>query len=230
MQNDASARSHSSRNTETWYLEEAMAGPLIRSAHLGQRKLYKKGEFLYHQEEVSTRFFFILSGRVQVSIFDEGGGELVLEVMGRWALCGEADAFDCLPRFSAAVAVEDVEVIVFDANQMERVFGTNPDLAVALLRIASLKQRVLGRRLQHLASPKPERRIFELLSRMADLYGTEKNGVIVIGITLTHEQISAMTGASRVTVTRTLSRLREEGVIAIHERQFHILDLSRLDK
>ena len=217
------------KNTETWYLEEVMAGPLIRLAHLGRRRIYKKGEFLYRQEEVSSTFFFILSGRVQVSIFREDGGEFVLEVMGRWALCGEADAFEQAPRFSAAVAAENTEVIVFDAASMEPVFASHPELAVALLRIASLKQRVLGRRLQHLASPKPEKRIFELLNRLAELYGTEQEGAIVIGITLTHEQISAMTGASRVTVTRTLSRLREEGVLAIYDRQFHILDLSRLD-
>lgn len=218
------------RNTETWYLEESIAGPLIRLAHLGQRRVYKKGEFLYHQEEISSHFFFILSGRAQVSVFREDGSEFVLEVMGRWALCGEADAFEHAPRFSAAVAAEETEVIVFDASSMEQVFSSHPELAVALLRIASLKQRVLGRRLHHLASPKPEKRIFELLNRLAELYGTERDGAIVIGITLTHEQISAMTGASRVTVTRTLTRLREEGVLAIHDRLFHILDLSRLDR
>lgn len=221
---------HTTRSTETWYLEEGIAGPLIRLAHLGHRRVYKKGEFLYHQEEVSSQFFFILSGRVQVSIFGEDGGEFVLEVMGRWALCGEADAFERSPRFSAAAAVEETEVIAFDVGTMEQVFASHPELAIALLRIASLKQRVLGRRLQHLASPKPEKRIFELLNRLAELYGREEDGAIIIGITLTHEQISAMTGASRVTVTRTLTRLREEGVIAIHDRQFHILDLSKLDR
>lgn len=216
------------RITETWYLDEAVAGPWIRSAHLGQRRTYTKGEFLYLQGEISSLFFFVLRGRVQVSIFREDGSEFVLEVMGRWALCGEAAAFDRLPRFSAAMAVEDVEVVVFDAQDMERAFALHPDLAIALLRISSMKQRVLGGRLQYLASPKPEKRIFELLSRLAELYGTEKNGAIVIGITLTHETISAMTGASRVTVTRTLARLKKEGVLATHNKQLQILEPGKL--
>jgi CRP/FNR family cyclic AMP-dependent transcriptional regulator len=216
--------------TETWHLEEAMAGPLIRSTHLGQRRSYKKGEFLYHQGEVSSLFYFVLSGRVQVSIFDDEGSEFVLEVMGQWAVCGEADAFDLLPRFSSAAAAEDLDVIVFDANHMEGAFALNPDLAVALLRITALKQRVLGRRLLHLASPRPERRIFELLSRLAELYGVERNGATVIGIKLTHEQIAAMTGASRVTVTRTLTRLREEGILCVQDKQFHIYDLTKLSR
>ncbi|QAA95326.1 Crp/Fnr family transcriptional regulator [Pollutimonas thiosulfatoxidans] len=216
------------RITETWYLDDAVAGPWIRSAHLGQRRTYKKGEFLYLQAQVSSLFYFVLRGRVQVSIFREDGSEFVLEVMGRWALCGEAAAFDNLPSFSAAMAVEDVEVIVFDAKNMEQAFALHPELAVALLRISAMKQRVLGGRLQYLASPKPEKRIFELLSRLAELYGTEKDGGILIGITLTHETISAMTGASRVTVTRTLARLKKEGVLTTHNKQLHILDPRKL--
>jgi CRP/FNR family transcriptional regulator, cyclic AMP receptor protein len=42
---------------------------------------------------------------------------------------------------------------------------------------------------------------------------------------LTHEQIAAMTGTSRVTVTRTLQRLREQGRIAMLEG--HILLLGK---
>lgn len=216
------------RSTETWHLDEAIAGPWIRSIHLGTRRTYRKGEILYRQGEVDSRFFFVLRGRVQVSIFREDGAEFVLEVMGRWALCGEADAFDRLPRFSSGKAAEDTEVVAFDAEHMEEAFANHPELAVALLRISALKQRTLASRIQHLASPKPEKRIFELLNRLADLYGTKEDDAIVIGISLTHEQIAAMTGASRVTVTRTLTRLKEEGVIAIQGKQLRILDPKKL--
>lgn len=217
-----------SLNTETWYLDEAVVGPWIRSAHMGLRRKYQKGEFLYHQGEVSPLFFFVLKGRVQVSIFREDGSEFVLEVMGRWALCGEAAAFDQLPRFSSAIALEDAEVVVFDANEVGAALATNSELAVALLRISAMKQRVLGGRLQCVASPRPEKRILELLNRLSELYGTEADGVIVIGIKLTHEQIAAMTGATRVTVTRTLAKLKTERVLTIKNKQLHILDPGKL--
>jgi CRP/FNR family transcriptional regulator, cyclic AMP receptor protein len=34
---------------------------------------------------------------------------------------------------------------------------------------------------------------------------------------LTHEQIASMTGTSRVTVTRTLGRLREKGTLSVED-------------
>lgn len=216
------------QDTITWHLKESIAGPLIRLSHLGERKSFKKGTYLYQQEEISSVFYFILSGRVQVSILDDDGNEFILEVMGEWALCGEADAFKGYPRFSNALALDDVEVVAFDFEHIQQFFASHPELAVSLLTIASIKQRVLGVRLQHLASPKPEKRITELLSRLADLYGQSERGVIKIGIRLTHEQIAAMTGSSRVTVTRTLRRLRDKGVIDVRDRMFHILDAKQL--
>lgn len=217
-----------SRSTETWRLSDVAAGPLIRAVHLSKRRTYQPGEFLYHQDEIDSHFYFILKGHVKISALREDGSEFVLEVMGQWAVCGEGAAFDGSPRFTSAIAIETAEVAVFDAADMTEVFREFPDLAVALLRITSMKQRVLGIRAQYLASPKPETRIAELLNRLAELYGTAVDGGTAIGLALTHQQIAAMTGASRVTVTRTLKRLRDDGVIEIKGKQLRILDHSRL--
>lgn len=216
------------RSTETWYLDEAVAGPVIRAAHLGQKRSFKKGEYLYRQGDVDSRFFFILRGRVQIFTGREDGAEFVLEVMGQWAICGEGAAFDRQPRFSSALALENTEVIVFDVNEVCRAFQEIPEFAVALLRITSMKQRILGIRAQYLASSKPESRIAELLHRLADLYGKPQEGAVMIDISLTHEQIAAMTGTARVTITRVLKRLREQGAIQTRGKQIWILDATRL--
>lgn len=217
-----------SRSTETWRLNDATAGPLLRAVHLGKRRIYQAGEFLYHQGEIDSHFYFVLKGHVKISALREDGTEFVLEVMGQWAICGEGAAFDGSPRFSSAIAIEPTEAVIFDTANIAEAFAKYPDFAVALLRITSMKQRVLGIRAQYLASPKPETRITELLKRLAELYGTTENNVTTIGLSLTHQQIAAMTGASRVTVTRTLRRLREDGVIRMKGRLLMILDLQKL--
>lgn len=217
-----------SRAAETWRLEDDIVGPLLQSAHLGKKRTFRKGEVLYSQGTVDSKFYFILDGRVQISALREDGTEFILEVMGHWAVCGEGAAFDRKPRFTSAVAIEETQTVEFDVNGFEEVFRQRPELAIALLRITALKQRILAVRAQYLASPKPEQRICELLSRLGDLYGVDEGKVKVFTITLTHEQIAAMTGASRVTVTRTLKRLKDEGVIGIRGKQFQIFDTARL--
>lgn len=215
-----SPMSSAARTTETWHLDEAVAGPVIRAAHLGQKRSFRKGEYLYRQGDVDSCFYFFT--------VREDGSEFVLEVMGRWAVCGEGAAFDGQPRFSSGMALEDSEVIVFNVNEVCGAFQEVPEFAVALLRITAMKQRVLGIRTQYLASARPESRIAELLRRLADLYGKPQDGAIVIDIALTHEQIAAMTGTARVTITRVLKRLREQGAIQTRGKQIWILDASRL--
>ncbi len=217
------------RSTETWRLNEAAVGPIIRAAHLGRKKTFRKGEYLYRQGTFDTEFFFILRGRIQIFTGREDGTEFVLEVMGQWAICGEGAAFDGQPRFSSAVAQEETEVIVFDASDIGKAFQLIPDFALALLKITSMKQRVLGIRAQYLASANPESRISELLRRLAELYGRPQDEGVLIDISLTHDQIAAMTGTSRVTITRILKKLREENVIQIRGKQIWILDVSLLN-
>ena len=213
---------------ETWRLDSVSAGPIIRAAHLGERRRFRKGSYLYRQGEADRRFHFLLRGRVRIACCREDGAEFVLEYMGQWALCGEAAAFDGQPRFSSAVAEEDVEAIEFDAQRVVGAFAEFPDLAAALLRVASMKQRVLAVRAQYLASTRPEARISELLHRLTELYGVPDPAGVRIGISLTHEQISAMTGTSRVTVTRVLKQKREDGELLMRGRHVVVTDVGRL--
>lgn len=208
-----------SPGAETWRLDSSSVGPVIRAASLGERRTYRKGAFLYRQGELDSRFYFVLRGRVRISCCREDGAEFVLEYMGQWAVCGEGAAFDGQPRFSSAVAEEDVEAIVFDTSRIAEWFREFPDFAAALLRIAGMKQRVLAVRAQYLASTRPEARIAELLHRLAELYGEPDASGVRIGISITHEQIAAMTGTTRVTVTRALKKMRADGELLGRGRQ-----------
>jgi CRP/FNR family transcriptional regulator, cyclic AMP receptor protein len=199
----------------TWRIDPVLVRRILGLAECGRPRRFRKNEVLYEQGAISTKFFLIISGLVQVSILRVDGVEVVLEYMGPETICGEGSAFDGLPRFSGAVAVEDTQTIEFDSARMEEVFKHHPEFASALLRVTSLKQRVLAVRLEHLASRKPEVRIMDLLERLQEMFAIDYPGGKLLVTHLTHEQIGAMTGTSRVTVTRSLRLLREQRTIDI---------------
>ncbi|MGA7291690.1 MAG: Crp/Fnr family transcriptional regulator [Terriglobales bacterium] len=199
----------------TWRIDSGLVHKIIEQASCGRRRKFRKNEMLYEQGTVSTKFYLVLSGLAQVSIVRVDGVEVVLEYMGPETMLGEGAAFDELPKFSSAVAVEDTETIEFDAAKMQEVFRQHPEFAAALLRVTSLKQRVLAVRLEHLASRRPEVRIMDLLHRLQEMFAIDYAGGRLIVTHLTHEQISAMTGTSRVTVTRAMRSLREQDQIEI---------------
>ncbi len=199
----------------TWRIDSILIRQILQQASCGKRRKFRKHEILYQQGTTSSKFYLILSGLVQVSIVRVDGVEVVLEYMGPETICGEGAAFDCLPKFSSAVAVEDTETIEFDAARLEAVFRLHPEFASALLRVTSLKQRVLAVRLEHLSSRSPEVRIMDLLQRLQEMFAIDYGGARLLVTHLTHEQIAAMTGTSRVTVTRSMRWLRDQGQIDI---------------
>lgn len=217
-----------SRCVETWHLDDEAIDPLLQAMYLGKRRIYKKGDYLYRQGEMDLNFYLILRGHVLVSSTREDGSEFTLEMMGRRAVCGEAAAFDGKPCFTSAFALDDAEVVVFCADHVTAAFRESPEIAVALLRITACKQRIIAVRAQYLASLKPEARIAELLHRLAEQYGLPEDGAITIGISLTHKQMAALTGTTRVTVTRVLKRLREHGDIAFKGNCVLVPDMDRL--
>jgi CRP/FNR family transcriptional regulator, cyclic AMP receptor protein len=205
----------SKKTRGTWRIDPQLVDLLTKHALYGRRRKFKKDAALYEQDDISTLFYFILKGLVQISIFRSDGSELVLELMGPDTICGEGPAFDGLPRFSSAAAVEDTEAIEFDTTKLAGAFREHPEFAALLLRVTSLKQRVLAVRLKHLASREPQDRIMELLMRLEEMFAVDHARGRLLVTHVTHEQIATMTGTSRVTVTRTLHRLRERGRIDI---------------
>jgi len=214
--------------SETWHLDNESVEPLLKAGRLGRHRVYRKGEYLYRQGQVDSRFYLIVRGHVLVSSTREDGSEFTLEMMGTQAICGEAAAFDGLPSFTSACAFDDAEIIVFSVSDVVGAFRESPEIAVALLRITARKQRIIAVRAQYLASLRPEARIAELLHRMAEQYGVPSADALELGIRLTHKQMAALTGTTRVTVTRVLKRLRERGVIAAGAKRIVILDMDRL--
>ena len=198
----------------TWRIDSNLIRQIMRQASCGRRRKFRKHEMLYEQGTISSKFYLVLSGLVQVSIVRVDGVEVVLEYMGPETILGEGAAFDGLPKFSSAVAIEDADTIEFDAARMEEIFRQHPEL---FLPVAGHEPQA--------ESPGRSTRTSGFASAGGENYGSAApaagdvchrlSGGRLIVTHLTHEQISAMTGTSRVTVTRAMRSLRDQNEIDI---------------
>lgn len=201
--------------SETWRLSSSEMQIWRATPGLGREMRIRAGATLYSQGECMRSFYLIVEGKVEVSMLREDGTAFIIDVMGPGAVCGEAAAFDGIPCFSSACAVEKSVVMLYDIDHLDAAFAQNPELALSLIRVFAFKQRIMSRRAQSLSAPAPEVRIGELLARLGGTYGVRGPEGLQIPFLLTHEQIATMTGTTRVTVTRSLKRLRDAGALAI---------------
>ena len=216
------------KNAETWRLLEDKVGKALEKDPAATRIRFRKGEQVYAQGERSKYLYVVLSGRLRVSMARTDGFEFLLEIMGPGALMGEGPALDGGPRFASSVATEDSELLRFPVGDLPAAIERNPELAPALLSVTAAKQRNLANRLLALTMASPKSRIAEMLFRLSGSYGVQQGSHIVIETRLSHEQIAALVGVTRVTVTRAMQDLTAAGILKVEGSSIQILDTQKL--
>jgi CRP-like cAMP-binding protein len=204
----------------TW----SIASPLIATwreiAPAGRSVTLPAGVQLYSQEEISQNFYLIEKGAIQATYYHSTGAVLVLEIMGPGSLFGEGPAFDMQPRQITAETLSQVRLLEFHADEVTAAMASDPRLGLVLIRIMSAKQRSLIPKLAMTVKRSHESSLLNLLLRFAN-YGD-------LSVQLTHAQMAEIIGASRITVTRTLARLRRDGIVTLGNGVVTVVSKKRL--
>ena len=205
--------------SETLRVPSAMAEFLFRIVPVSRRRRVTKGDSIYRQGELSDQVFVVVSGRIGITMLRSDGQELLIDIVGAGALCGEGAAFDRLPRFSSASALETSNVLAIPAGEFCGLMSSHAELAAMVVQTIALKQRMLASRLLQVTQTSPEVRIIELLSQI-----TLPESPAII---LTHQQIANLIGASRITVTRAMQKLRRDGTVRCKRGQYELVPSPR---
>lgn len=177
-------------------------------------KIYEPGQMIYLQSEEPKEFFYLAEGTARSYISSAGGAELVLTYHHSGDLMGEASFFDQCPRVSSAVAVTCCQIATIDRKQLNLVFQNHPELAYPMLQYLARTVRLLSDHVDRISFLPADKRLATALLRHADANFVHS----------THEELSSSIGASRVTVSRILSRFSENGWIVQKYGVIELLD------
>lgn len=136
-------------------IEQLRRAPLFRNlsvaeldsmaATLGERHL-SAGELLFHQGDVSQDCFVILFGSLEVITYI-AGSELQLEVRREGQIIGEMALLDRSPRSATVRAVEATYVVIMNEHHFKLLLGSDPALALAMLRDGTTRIRNTNQRM-----------------------------------------------------------------------------------
>lgn len=194
---------------------------------LGETISLRRNATLYAQQDPSDYFYLILRGFMKFYVVRHDGTMLLLEIVGEGGIFGEGAAFDRQPRLVSAAAVTNVQLVRFDPATIREILAADVDLALSLMALMSAKQRTLARKLAQTTTPSAGERLGELLLRLTE-HGARTAEEQTVR--LTHDQMAAMIGVSRITVTRLLRQLAEQGTIETGHRQVRLLQRRPLER
>jgi len=135
-----------------------------------------------------------------------------------------------LPEFAVrTVAMSDGVLMTFETERFKTILEERPMLMMNLSRFLGLRQRRLEVRLARLLYRTSAGKISGLLVDLAEHHGepSEEAGTR-INLRLTHQEIAALVGIKRETVSEVLAKLETEGLIRYSRRELVVLDAERL--
>jgi len=112
---------------------------------------FPAGKQLFHERDAGGICYVLRSGRVELSVTDESGEKLIVDVLEPGELCGELSLLDGGDRSTTAVALTHVEALVLERPEFLDFLKQKPDAALDVLNALSkrirradklLKQRV----------------------------------------------------------------------------------------
>ena len=104
-----------------------------------ERLTYGAGQEIFHEHDVANECYVVIDGTVEISIEQEDGPPLLINTLGRNELLGEIAIFGNVPRTATATAKSRLEVLRISKDLFHSVIRENPDAAIELIRILSVR-------------------------------------------------------------------------------------------
>jgi CRP/FNR family cyclic AMP-dependent transcriptional regulator len=177
------------------------------------RKKSEKGQALFLQGDPADEMFLIKGGRVKLTKVLEDGNELTLDIRKAGDFVGENMFSEEGEYPVGAYCLEDTLTCGFSRNQFEQIILKHPNVGLQIIKNLSERISWLTSRVGSLAVTNIEDRLYRVLSSVAKEHGTMSSQGTVIQFPLTHEDLSFLTGAHRVSITRAMKALKSAGKI-----------------
>ena len=189
-----------------------------------QRRTFAPGVTLFHQDMPGTMMYMIESGSVRVISIGLTGQELTLNVLGPGEIFGELSILDGEQRSATALTLDNTVVWLVSQSDLKDFMMDFQSVNQAMIQILVERVRATARRLEAMTFQDVLGRLsYELLS-LAERSGLPCEEGIEITIPLTQVDLATMVGATRESVNKAVSVLRDQKVVEVDGTRWIILD------
>jgi CRP/FNR family transcriptional regulator len=211
---------------QVWLFEGAPAEARSAIAKNLVRRALAAGEDLFRQGDPANSMYLIKMGSVKLWKVTDEGRVLTLDIRKAGDLFGEGVLLEQGEYPVSATCLERTLICGIDRKTFENLVEEYPKVGLAVIRNLSLRIEHLSGKVGAMAEPSLDDRLYAVLVNVAKEVGTPVPGGWTIAFSLTHEEIGFLVGAHRVSVTRTLGRLRDMGKIRTTGKFLFVSDFA----
>ncbi|MDP8926834.1 MAG: Crp/Fnr family transcriptional regulator [Actinomycetota bacterium] len=188
------------------------------------------GTALYKEGEPSGAVYFMRDGRVK--LYRSSGGpkarDQILGVVGDGSVLGLASALEGKPQSQGASALTDCILYAVFRDDLVNLVVSYPEAFLRLARTLAARTRELEDLVGDLVFHSAPQRVARMLLDLATEEGRVTKRGVVFDPSLSRQEMAEATGISREALSRTLSRLAQEGILDLGGKRITILKPAEL--
>ena len=195
-----------------------------------RRRIYQKGEVIFHQEDPADRMHIIVEGRIRISITSDDGREKDLAVLQRGDCFGEMALLDGSNRSATATAVDPTQTLALYREDFMEFLKEHPEVVAQTTSLLTSRLRSVNQMLGDLAFLDVPTRLAKQLLELAEAYSGKTGQDGPIEIPMGQDELARLVGASRETISRALNSYRRLGIVSTSHRRITITDRVALER
>jgi CRP-like cAMP-binding protein len=209
-----------------WLFENLPEDTVEILAHSAIRKKFTRGQPVFMQGDPAHEMFLIKAGRVMLKKITEDGTEITLDIRKGGDFLGENMLSEEVDYPLTARCVETTLICGFDRKGFENLVLAHPKIGWQVIKNLSRRVAWLTSRVGSMSITNLEDRLYQVLVQVAREHGVKTQKGFEIQFPLTHEELSFLAGAHRVSITRAMKTLRECGKLIQEGRSLILLSGS----
>lgn len=197
-------------------------------ANLIVERKYKKNMIVFMEGEPAEAVYFVKSGKVKISKNTPDGKEHIIHIMTDGDVFAEACLFGISPYPANAEAIEDSEVYMIKNSDLEKLLESSPKTAIQIIKVMSKRLNLVSSQIENLALRDAFGKTAALIIRLLKDNGINAENGAVLRTNLSRQDMGNMVGLTRETLTRALTRLKNDRAIEIERDEIIVLDMDKL--
>ncbi|MGI6037032.1 MAG: Crp/Fnr family transcriptional regulator [Limnochordia bacterium] len=185
-------------------------------------KEFAPRDTIFWEDDPGDALYLLLRGAVKIYRVHDDGREQILSILHPGDLFGEMAVLQRARRSAAAQALIATEVLVFPERDFRSFVARHPQTALQFIILLCERLRKTNHHLELLLGRDVRARLFSILREQV------VQGPSGPEVRLTHQDLGALVGASRETITRILLELQAAQCIIPGRGRFQIIDWEKI--
>lgn len=201
---------------------------LEKIASIALSKRYRKGDVIFSEGSAASAFYLVVSGRVKVYKLSQEGKEQILHMFSSCDTVGEAALFADVEYPAFAESLCESELLYFPRHDFLGLVKRNPQLGLNVIANLGRLLRQFVSLIEGLSLKEVSARVAKYLMDLAVRQGVQGKDGAEVRLDVTKSQLASNLGTVAETLSRTLSKLRSEGVVEVKGSLITILNCKAL--